>query len=98
MTHCIAPNCRCVDPCAALLRRRRESREEPPACDGWEWCDGCESCTETVVTDVREVTARKARPRQGIEPGDRVKVVSLREYRVGGPIVRRWRTYSKAGR
>lgn len=94
MMRCCAPNCRCETPCAALIRRREEAAYNP-GCDGWEWCDGCDECEQTVVTGQCVVTARKARPAQGIEPGDQVQVTSLRLFKVGGPTVRRWRTYRR---
>jgi hypothetical protein len=86
---CRAPRCRCVSPCETYERDGRDDQY----CRGPEdFCDGCPECTETVETS-KVVTARaprteagrKRRARNGIRPGDLIRVTRGFEYQTGGP-------------
>jgi len=85
---CFAPACRCVSPCGAYY-----ADDAPPACPGWRDCPGCSDCEETAYR-YSVVRARKDRiDAEGctIRAGDRYLLVEGTRYRVGGPIVRRWK-------
>ena len=87
-TRCYAPACRCASPCGAYY-----ANEGEPACPGWRDCAGCYDCEETAYR-YSVVRARKDRvDAEGymIRAGERYLLVESTKYRVGGPIVRRWK-------
>jgi hypothetical protein len=88
---CRAPRCLCDSPCEAYEREEQESDQQQ--CRGPEdFCDGCPECTDTVETS-KVVTARaprteegrKRRARNGIKPGDLIRVTRGFKYQTGGP-------------
>ncbi len=98
---CRAPRCLCDSPCEAYEREEQESDQQ---CRGPEdFCDGCGECTETASTSKvvvarapRSEAGRKRRARNGIKPGDLIRVTLGFQFQVGGPRLGYFRRESRA--
>lgn len=72
---CSAPHCRCADPCS--LRQQVADRTEPLILT-------TTATTVVVARSPRSVEGHKRRARNGILPGDTIKVTRGFEYESGG--------------